>query len=130
MDMARGQAAVEFILIFLILLVAVNLAAVFAYQRVTETQSLQEDIDADTLVVSTASSLNTAFLAGDGFRMNITLPSKVAGQNYTLRVSGSQLFLNTSLNTYSAGLYTSNVSGTFHSGLVTFNNTNSTIIVT
>ncbi len=130
MGMGRGQAAVEFIFIFIVLLVAVNLAAVFAFQRAGETQTLQRDIEAGALVVSIAGSVNTAFLAGDGFRMNITLPATVGNQNYTFLVSGSQLILNTTKDTYSAGLYTANVSGTFHSGLVNIKNVNNTLIIT
>ncbi|MBU0953119.1 MAG: hypothetical protein KKA90_01705 [Nanoarchaeota archaeon] len=127
--MRHGQATVEFLMIFMLFLAALNVVAVVAYQRYTEIQTIRQDIEANTLVVSLANTLNSAFLAGDGFRINMSLPNSVGNTNYTIHVLGNLLMLNTSRDTYSETLFTPNITGTFVPGLNTIRNINNNVVV-
>ena len=112
----KGQGSVEFIMILSILLVMLAAIAVASTAKTRDINAYAFQREADSVLGYAGSKINTAYLEGDGFETNITLPERIMGFDYNVSVEDDYLVINSSGMGYSKLLAT-NVSGQLAKGL-------------
>jgi hypothetical protein len=119
----------EFIVIFIIFLVALTIALGVSVSRSGEIARAQRDMEAFRVAGILANRINTVHLEGSGFSMNCTLPDKVFGMNYSISVYSNQVVLVVGGNTHIKTLLTSNVSGSPVKGINIITNIDGGIVI-
>ncbi len=110
------QAAIEFMIILGAFILFLSLMVHVALQKTSEVNQASDDLEAGQVLESASSKLNTALLEGDGFAINLSLPQKLRGRNYTINISNSFLYVNLSNTFYQTRLLASNISGSLRKG--------------
>lgn len=87
MNMMRGQVTLEFIVVTAIVMVVFAvMLQVIANERKLASQSIWS-LDAADAAQRLANGLDSAYIAGDGATMNVTLPRRLyGGVNYSITV--------------------------------------------
>ncbi|MBL7160917.1 MAG: hypothetical protein ISS93_03665 [Candidatus Aenigmarchaeota archaeon] len=101
--------------VIMLLLTALSIVAVVSVVKTREIEISTLQQEAENLLDETGSKINTVYLEGDGFMMNVTLPEKIISANYSISTSSNFLVLTVYGNTYSKALIT-DVSGNFSQG--------------
>jgi hypothetical protein len=109
--MRKGQVTVEFVLILMVLLLALNVAAVVSYEKTEEIGKHKVNFESRRILDDTAGKINTAWLEGDGFESTLDLPQDLMGLDYSLEIRSNLLILYCENQTYSKYLLTQNVTG-------------------
>ncbi len=126
----RGQSAFEFMFIFGIFLGAVLIGAWVSQMKTAEILKAQKDLEIDDLMTSVTDKINTAWLEGEGFSTNLTMPSRVAGTAYSVNVSANHVTLFIGDDYYIRPLVTANVSGGLVTGAVNrLENTGGAVVI-
>lgn len=125
----KNQATVEFLILFTLLLLGVAVATVIAYQKINEIQSQQTILDAENTLLTTAGSLDTAFIQGHGFETKAFLPDLVAGGNYNMTLYSSLLVLETRGFTISRPTLVQNFTGSLKKGENSIKNSYGMIVI-
>ncbi len=123
------QAAIEFMIILGAFILFLTLMVHVALQKTSEVNQASDGLEAGQVLESASSKLNTAFLEGDGFSINISLPQKLRGKNYTINISNSFLYVNLSNTFYQTRLLASNISGSLRKGDNMASNRNSVLYI-
>ena len=111
-----GQAAVEFMIIFSAI-IAILLAVLWASQSTIFSISEESRNAAlEEALSSVKNALDRAYLAGDGYEENITLPYRIAGYDYEINISGNFLYANFSGTLKGKILLAENISGNLKKG--------------
>ena len=77
-----------------------------------------------------ANLINTAYIEGDGFSMNLTIPQKIIRKDYLINVSSNEVIIRLEGKTYVRTLLTNNVTGEFIKGKNRVMNYNGQIRIT
>ena len=109
--MRKGQVTVEFILILMVLLLALNVAAVVSYEKTEEISKHKVNFESRRILDDTAGKINTVWLEGDGFESVLELPEDLLGLDYSLDIQSNLLILYCQNQTYSKYLLTQNITG-------------------
>jgi len=107
----KAQASAEFVLIFMFLLAALVIGVMMSYNKTYEVSQSQIRLESDKILIKAANSINTAYLEGSGFSINITLPETLLGLNYSMQIDNNRVLLFYNNMTYSKSLLTRNISG-------------------
>ena len=126
----EGQASIEFVILFILFLVAITFAMVVSINRSHVISNAQQDLEVNRVLGSMTSKINIAYLEGDGFSMNVTLPDRILREDYTVEVSSNEVVVRFLTRTYVEYILTTNVTGTFSKGTNTIANRNGTIEIT
>lgn len=108
----KAQVAVEFILVFIFMLLLMVGAVMIANQKTLETHGERINFEAEGAVYKAASAVNTAHLEGDGFSMSFILPGTIGGHNYSINRDSNYMWIDLLEKHYFEGLLTDNVTGT------------------
>jgi len=69
-------------------------------------------------------------MEGDGFRINITLPQEMLGEDFSIAIDSNTIILNFKNSTYFKNALTSNIIGVFQKGENLVSNQKGEIIIT
>jgi hypothetical protein len=125
----RGQASVEFMFIFILFVAALSLAAVFVMQSSQGIYQSGMGIGAEELLSQVKGALDSAYLEGDGFSTNLTLPSRLLGSEYFIGTEPGYVFIEVSNQTYSKTLLARNLSGSLRKGENMLRNVNQEVLI-
>jgi hypothetical protein len=106
----------EFMILFVLFLVAVGFALAVSVQRSQAISNAQIDLESQDILRSVADRINIAYLEGDGFSMGVTLPDRILRLDYTLDVHSNEVILRINGRTYIRYILTNNVTGAFVKG--------------
>ncbi len=123
----EGQASIEFLILFMLFLVAITLAMVVSINRSHTISNAQQDLEVNRVLGSMTSKINIAYLEGDGFSMNVTLPERILRNEYTVEVASNEVIVRFGTKTYVEYILTTNVIGNFSKGTNTIANRNGII---
>ena len=125
----RAQASMEFMILFILFLVAVGVALVVSVHRSQAISQAQLDLESDKTLRGVADRINTAYLEGDGFSMDVTVPERILRLNYTIDISSNEVILRVDGGTYVRYLLTDNITGEVVKGTNRILNQNGEIII-
>ena len=126
----RAQVSMEFMLLFILFLVAITTALMVSINRSHSISQAQLDLTADGVLSSISDRINTAYLEGDGFSIKVVLPERIIRMDYTVEVSSNEVILRMEGKAYIDHLLTNNVTGSFVTGTNIITNRDSEIIIT
>ena len=112
----KGQIAFEYMFIFAIFMIALIIATVFAWTKSVEITQAQRRLEVKNLLDGVSSKIDTAWLEGEGFTTNLTIPETVADSQFTLNVTSNFLLLVLRQEEYIKPILTPNVTGSFNIG--------------
>ncbi|MBN2331295.1 MAG: hypothetical protein JXC85_05770 [Candidatus Aenigmarchaeota archaeon] len=112
----KAQIAFEYMFIFGILMAAIIMGTAFAWSKSVEISNQMTRLEVDSLLIRVSDKINTAWLEGEGFSTNITIPEKVADSGFTLNVTSNFLVLSVLEQDFTRPIITKNVTGNFSIG--------------
>ncbi len=124
----KAQSAFEFIFIFGIFLSALVVGMWVSSTKTAEISEYNRNLLIDDLLLKVTEKINTAWIEGEGFSTNVTLPVRVANSDYEINVTSNFVIMTVSGNHYIRGIITENVTGNFTIGGVnTLRNTGNAV---
>lgn len=126
----KAQVSAEFIIVFIILLLALTITTAVSYQRVDDLNFQKKELESERLLNRLSNKIDTALLEGSGFSTNITMPGTVIGYNYTMNISSGYIYLVVDDMTFFSKLLTENVTGVPRKGTNRISNENMMIVIT
>ena len=126
----HGQISMEFMLLFMLFMVAVATAVIVSTHRSYEISQAQVDLSANRILDTAAGRINTAFLEGDGFSTTVKLPESILMMNYSIDIESNEVVLMLEGRTYIAYLLTTNVTGDMAKGTNLISNVEGEIVIT
>lgn len=125
----KAQVSVEFIVIAILLLSALAIITTVSFLRTQEIQTLTLQAEAQHVLTTAQNAINTAYLEGNGYYTNVTLPQNILGTNYSISQGGHFLTLGVQGNNYSAFLITDNILGAYQIGNNSVQNINDFVVI-
>ncbi len=107
----KAQASVEFVLIFMFLLVALIIGFMISFSKTNEVSQSQIKLEADRILIQASNTINTVYLEGPGFSTTVTLPQTILGLNYSMQIDSNRLLLFCNNKIFSKPILTRNVTG-------------------
>ncbi len=126
----RAQTSMEFMIIFMLFLVATGVAMAASVNRSHAISQAQMDMESHNLLRRVSGGINTACLEGDGFSMDVTVPERMLRLDYTIDINSNEAILRVAGNTYVQYLLTNNVTGDIAKGTNRILNSNGEIVIT
>ncbi len=126
----KSQSSMEFIAIFMILLAALVVISFISYTQLQAIRQYQTDLEVEKVLNDIAFKINTAYLEGDGFFINMTLPNDIFGTDYTIEINSNEVLMEVSNVSYTKILLTNNITGEPKKGLNFIENRRGEIILT
>ena len=126
---SKGQSAMEFMFIFGIFIAAFLIAMLVALPKMTEVSDYSMKLETQRVLSRAAGKINTAWIEGEGYTTNMTLPETIGPKNYTLNVTSNHLLLFIESGHYSETVITNNVTGSFSPGTNTLTNMGDRIVI-
>jgi hypothetical protein len=128
-NVGKGQISTEFMLLFMFFVGMLAFAMVYVIQNIQDTSASTLRIEADNTLFMVKSKLETAFLEGDGFSTNFTLPQRIMGFDYSVNISSGFLFIGINNDTYSSPLITKDITGVPRKGENMLRNINGRLVI-
>jgi hypothetical protein len=125
----KAQVAIEFMIIFGAFLVAITLVVLAIWNNTVNINRSAVDFEANRILNLVSNRINTAYLEGDGFSINLVVPGKIGQQNYTLEVEDKMLWLTVNEISYQTRLLTQNITGSIEKGTNRVENVNGEIVI-
>jgi len=126
---SKAQSSIEFIIIFALLLLILVIGATAASVRIYGISIANKELEVSKVLDEVSGKLNLAFLEGDGFRIEMTVPKKILSQNYTINIYKNNIVLWFENSTYSSLLMTENITGSLEKGLNILTNVDGGIVI-
>ncbi len=124
-----GQSAMEFIMVFTILVAALVVAAWISLERTNEISAARTRLEVGNMLSDVSNKINTAFLEGPGFSVRLDLPEKLLGADYSIQAHSNNLYLDFRGATYIRQMITQNITGGFATGKNTIRNVGGIIVI-
>jgi CDP-diglyceride synthetase len=112
----KGQLAIEFMFVFIIFLLGVIFVLISVWNSIANAEQIKIEHEANRIISMTANRINTAYLEGDGFSINLVLPESIFGYNYTFVTENDTIWLHVAEKSFYKRLLTSNITGILSSG--------------
>jgi hypothetical protein len=125
----KAQVAIEFMIIFGMFLAATIVISLAVWNNVASEDKSYIEFEAGRIIGLSSSSINTAYLEGDGFSITLALPDKIGLLNYTMQLDGNTIWLHALNTSYSRRLLTNNITGSFSKGQNRIKNVNGTVVI-
>jgi len=125
----KVQVAIEFMIIFAAFLLALTIIVIASWNNVVNINRSALDFEANRILNLAANRINTAYLEGDGFSIDLAVPEKVGSYEYTLEIEGNMLWLNLNEMSYHRMLLTSNITGILKKGVNTIRNVEGGVVI-
>jgi hypothetical protein len=132
------QSAFEFMMIFAILLLALVLILGSVNESVRGMRYSKIEIESLAFIENARSKINTVYLEGDGFSLNLTLPENLTVKisdrpelfYYTFIIDGNSIILDVyGFNNYVKTLLTEDVNGSLRIGTNSIRNVGGTVVI-
>ena len=128
--MQSAQSSMEFMILFTLFLIILAVSLVISWQNITTITQSRLELETTKIIEDVSNRLNTAFLEGDGFFINVTIPEKILEWNYSISIYSNHLLLDLRNTTYSRILLTKNITGSLGKGINQVENRKDEIIIT
>ena len=125
----RAQVAIEFIIIFGMFLAATIIISIAVRNNIADEERTYIEFEASRIIDLAAGRINTAYIEGNGFSINLVMPEKLGLYDYTLQFDGNMIWLHALNVSYSRKLLTPNITGTLASGENKISNVNGIIVI-
>ena len=125
----KAQASMEFMALFILFLVAITFAMYVSIQRSAVIADAQISLESNKVLTSMTNKINTVYIEGDGFSMNVTLPERIFKINYTVSINSNEVILRIDGSSFIEQVITNNITGSFEKGTSRVTNNNNEIIV-
>jgi hypothetical protein len=125
----KGQVSVEFMFIFILFMAVLALAVVFVMQSSQGIYLSSMEMGSEEMLSKVKGGLDSAFLEGDGFSTNLTLPSQIMGADYSISISSGFALIDINNQTYSKILLARNITGSLRKGENMLKNVNQGIVI-
>lgn len=112
----KSQAATEFLILFMIMMGVFSATVFMSMQRSQDLADTKIGLESMSILNDVSNKINIAFLEGDGFMINLTLPQQIFGKDYTISMQSNYMILEISNTTYFKSLMTDNITGTLQTG--------------
>lgn len=122
-----AQSAMEFMMIFMIFLLVLGVGVLVSMGKTQEISNSQINLEITKILNSAVNKINMAFLEGSGFSINLTLPGKIFGMNYSIDIDSNYILLTLNNITYSKRMLTQNITGNLNMGTNLIRNENGEI---
>jgi len=126
----KSQSAVEFLILFIIFMVALTAALYVSMERSYSLVNTKLALESTKLLNDVSNKINTAFLEGHGFLINLTLPGQIFGRDYLIGIYSNYIRLEVENTTYFKSLLTENITGSLKMGRNLVENRNGVIVIT
>lgn len=125
----KAQTATEFLVIFMIFIAVLTIASFYSLQRVHSVVIYRTEFEATKVLNDVSNKIDIAFLEGDGFMINASLPESILGHDYEITITENVITLTTDNVTYSRILLTQNITGSIVKGQNLIYNNNGLIVI-
>lgn len=125
----KVQVSIEFMIIFAGFLVAMILVTVGSWNNLANINDSSIDFEARKIIGLAADRINTAYLEGDGFSINLSLPETIINRNYTLYAEGTLLWLEVNGDSFHRTLLTDNITGNLSAGINRLSNVEGGLVI-
>jgi len=125
----KAQTGIEFMILFGIFLAAILIMVFVVWGYISDIGTSTVDLHADTFLDKIAGKIDTVFLEGHGFSLNLTLPEKLYGMNYSVRIKNGFILLNLTDRIYTRRLVTRNVTGELKVGKNILENVDGIVVI-
>jgi len=125
----RGQVAIEFMLILGVFMVALTLVIFAVWNNIVNIDKSTIDFESSRILNLAASRINTVYLEGHGFSIDLVIPEKIGVHDYVMQSEGDMLWLTLNDLSYSRRLLTSSITGSLQKGENTIENINGEIVI-
>ena len=125
----KAQASMEFMALFILFLLAITFAMYVSIQRSHVIADAQMSLESNRVLTSMTNKINTVFLEGDGFSMNVTIPERIYRINYTVSIRSNEVILRVDGSSFIEQVITNNITGSFDKGTSRISNKDNEIMV-
>lgn len=125
----KAQVAIEFMIIFGTFLIALSFIVLAAWNNIVNIDKSSIDFEANRILNLVSNRINTVYLEGHGFSINLAVPEKIGVYNYTIEIEENNLWLTVNQISYSRRLLTPNITGSIEKGTNTLENVNGEIVI-
>lgn len=112
---------------FLIMLLVVMIFV--SYRDKTEIVRYTGEVYARNVIERIRMAINTAVIEGDGFSSEFTVPTTINGAQYNLTISGNNVYVEWSGNSYNGRVITRNITGAVAKGVNRISNVGGVIVL-
>ena len=125
----KAQIAIEFMIIFGAFLIAIILIATISWNNMVNINRSTVDFESNRILNLVSGKIDTSYLQGHGFSINVTVPERIQNYNYTIEIEGLLLWIQIDEASFSKRLLTSNITGTLSKGTNRIENVNGGIVI-
>jgi len=129
LNKSKGQASMEFMVLFVLFLVAASIALYASIDRTRDITDTKIGVEANSIVSQITTIVDSVYLQGDGFSTRLTLPNNIVSLNYTTEFQSNQLLLMIGSRLYLGYMLTNNITGNLTLGTNTIRNTGGWVVV-
>lgn len=127
--MRKAQAATEFLVLFIILMIALTSATFMTVEKSRDLTDIKIALEVTKLLNDASNKINMAFLEGTGFMINLTLPEQIFSLNYTIYIQSNYMSVEIQNITHFKSLLTDNITGTLKKGVNFVQNKNGVVVI-
>jgi len=127
--MSKAQVSIEFMLLFIFFIGIMAVVMVYVMQSMENTSASTVSLETQETLSFLKSRFDTAFLEGDGFSTNFTLPQQIMSQNYSVGIDAGFLLIEINNMTYSSPLITKDITGLPRKGDNLLKNVNGRLVI-
>jgi hypothetical protein len=125
----KAQVSIEFMLLFIFFLGIMAVVMVYVIQSIENTSASTVGLEAQQRLSFIKSKIETAFLEGDGFSTNLTLPEQIMNLNYSVSIDSGFVLIEINNMTYSSPLITKDITGAPRKGENLLRNVNGRLVI-
>ena len=125
----KGQAATEFMILFIIVLIVLTATLFMSVQRSQDLTDTRVEMETMGILNNAANKINIAYLEGDGFMINLTLPNEIFSRNYTITIKSNYMSIAVSNVTYFKPILTDDITGNLIKGTNLIKNRNGVVVI-
>jgi len=127
--MNKAQVSIEFMLLFIFFLGIMAVVMVYVMQSIENTSASTVSLETQQRLSFIKSKIETAFLEGDGFSTNFTLPLQIMNLNYSVGIDSGFVLIEINNMTYSSPLITKDITGAPRKGENLLRNVNGRLVI-
>ena len=125
----KAQVSIEFMLLFMFFMAVLAFSIVSVVQNMQGVSSSALSLETGKALYLVKSKLDTAFLEGDGFSTNFTMPQRIMNIDYSVNISSGFVLIEINNLTYSSSLIAKDITGIPRKGENAIKNVNGKLVI-
>jgi uncharacterized protein (UPF0333 family) len=125
----KAQISTEFMLLFIFFVAVLAFSMVYLMQSIQSTSESTLGLEVEKTMSIAKSRIETAFLEGDGFSTNFTLPQQIMGFDYSVNISSGFILIEVNNSTHSSPLITKDITGVPRKGENSLRNSGGRLVI-